>query len=172
MQAEIGGAQWFYGTWEPDERSLNTEVLIPDDIYVVHDPREDFLDAGTERRARRLLIILSFGHALVSQWNTKGGRPRFTATMPRFREHGIAFNKANLFFQKTNVAWDDARVKQLYSRFGGTIRHWGVNTESGAWEEMLAKVEESARNNGANIIIRKTNHRESIVHIDVDFDTT
>ena len=170
MRADIGGVHWSIGMWEPNERALLSEVLMPEDIYVIHDPAEGFLDGGLRRTANRLLVIVSFGHALLGKWYTKGGHPRFSLTMPFFSEDEIMANKANLFFQKTDMVWDEQRVKHNYSRFGGSIRHWGMRNEEEAWDELKAKVREVARTDGSNIIERTTNHKESIVHLDVDFD--
>ena len=94
MQEEIRGVQWSIGVWKPDERALFEALLL-----VIHDPAEGFLDRGLKRTANRLLVIVSFGHALLSKWNTKGGHSRVSLTMPCFSEDEIMANKANLFFQ-------------------------------------------------------------------------
>ena len=71
----IDGEPWSCGAWD-DIRYMNEELLEPDDIYVIHDPKAGFVDAGLHTIARLTLIIVSFGHDLFRRWFTKGGGPR------------------------------------------------------------------------------------------------
>lgn len=165
----IDGKNWSIGMWDPLLRELRTEVLDMENIYVIHDPGEGFLEGGKRRTATNLVVIVSFGHALVSEWATKGGKPT-SLTMPIFTYDEIVVNKGNLFHGKPKGVDNDFQVKAKYERFGGSIRHWGTDQEEEAWAEMAAKIQEVARNDGVNIMLRTTNHRGSIIHVDVDFD--
>ena len=46
------------GRWEPNKRALLEEVLMPKDIYVIHDLAEGFLDGGLKRTANCLLVFV------------------------------------------------------------------------------------------------------------------
>lgn len=162
----LRGAEWHWGAWMPTKQEL-VEVLLFEDIYVIHDPAPDFLLGGSEPLANNLVIILSFGHALLSYWATKGnGIPEFSATMPVFAYDEILANKNNLFHGK---AMTNERLTRLHMRFGGSIRHWAKPSEDVAWQELEAKILDVAKN-GSNITKRTPQHRGSIVHVAVDFD--
>jgi len=165
---ELCGETWHWGAWKPTLEALS-EFLLFDGIFVIHDPAEDCLFGGTKTGSKKLVIILSFGHALVSKWNTKrDGVPEFQSTMPVFAFKEILDNKGNLFHGK---ALSGKRLAELYKRFGGSVRHWGQPSESSAWEELQAKMQDVVRN-GSNITKRTTEHRGSIVHVAVDFDAS
>ena len=169
VEEEINGIPWSCGAWD-DTRWMNEEILQPDDIYVIHDPKAGYVDAGLYTCARLTLIIVSFEHVLFRNWFTKGGGPRIRLRMPFFRCDEIKANADSLFHGKQEIAWTDELVEEKCDRFGGSIRHWGTRDEESAWSELRSKVEDVVNSNGANILERTQNHQESVVHLDVDFD--
>ena len=139
-----------------------------EDIYVIHDPAEGFTAAGSYTFSKKLVIIVPFGHALLSRWATKrDGAPAFSTAMPVFDYDEIVANKDNLFH---GYEITDEDLVQKYKKFGGSIRHWMSPTEDEAWKELVAKIFDVAKH-GTNITGRTTNHRGSIVHVSVDFDS-
>ena len=163
---ELLGETWHWGAWMTDAVALE-EFLLCKDIYVIHDPAQDFTFGGTRTLVENLVIILSFGHALIGAWHTKRtGAPKLRLFMPVFAHHEIFDNKENLFHGKE---LSDGKLNELYDQFGGTIRHWGQSTESGAWDELVAKMQDVA-SNGSLITARTSSHKGSIVHVAVDFD--
>lgn len=162
----IAGKEWKIGCWRHDERSV-LNFLILKDVYVLHDPAENFTKGGTVGGTNRTAIILSFGHALNSSWSTKRtGYPDVNLSMPFFGQDEIVLNQNNLFYPKTLTIAD---VKHKYRRFGGSVRHCFAHTEDEAWSELLEKVQQVA-NTGEGITRRTSDHKGSIVHVWVDFD--
>ena len=165
-KGELLGETWHWGAWEADAKALE-EFLLCKDIYVIHDPAEDFKFGGTRVLVKNLVIILSFGHALVGAWSTKGtGAPKLRLFMPVFALDEIFDNKENIFHGKE---LSTGKFNELYNKFSGAIRHWGRSTESDAWDELVAKMQDVTIN-GSLIIARTSSHRGSIVHVAVDFD--
>ena len=171
QEFDLNDKKIYMGSW-PSRFDRLSSFLVSRDLCVVHDPGLDFTDGGMESSAKSTAIILSYGHALVGLWNTKGKKPNTEYFLPCFQKKEIFTNAANLFFDRAE-AWKNqggSLLEDLFHKFGGSIRHWGRSTENDAWEEMNAKVKEVVRNNGVGIARRSLNHRGSIVHIQVDFD--
>ncbi|KAL3930560.1 MAG: hypothetical protein SGARI_004447 [Bacillariaceae sp.] len=166
---DLLGEKWHWGAWLPTQHEELGEFLLFEDIYVVHDPALGFISAGSKVSSEKLVIILSFGHALISHWATKrDGAPAFTATVPVFECDEITSNKDNLF-HGTGITDDDLARK--YEKFGGSIRHWTRSTEDEAWQELLAKIVDVSKH-GIRITGRTQEHKGSVVHVAVDFDST
>lgn len=165
---EINEKQWYIGCWSANEEFL-TDLLAHDKIYVVHDPKEGFIEGGNKAYTTGTAFILSFGHALISSWSTKRtGSPDVSLSMPYFPLLEIVNNKNNLFYGKQVLISDDG-IKQLYRKFGGSIRHYWTTTEKRAWEELRAKIVDVA-STGKAISTRTTDHKGSVVHVWVDYD--
>jgi len=144
--------------------------LAHDRIDVVHDPKKDFIEGGNKGYTTCAAFILSFGHAMISAWNTKEvGSPDVYLSMPYFPLLEVVNNKSNLFFGKGVRVLSDDGVQQKYKKFGGSIRHFWARTENQAWDELRAKIIDVATT-GKGIGTHTTEHKGSFVHVWVDFD--
>lgn len=123
----LNGKEWHWGAWKEDERNLRM-FLVRDDVVVIHDPAQGYIEGGKRPDATRVIYILSFGHELNAEWHTKReGAPQRELTMPVFDLEEIKANKNNLFY---GMNWTDGDIERKYDRFGGSIRFWGSSVET------------------------------------------
>ena len=173
QEYDLHGRTIYMGSWVSNFIRL-TSLLLDPHLYAIHDPAMDCTVGGMESLATSTVIILSYGHALVPLWNTKGRKPNTEFCLPFFQEEEILSNRANLFVDRgvlCNTHGDAASsLRDRFRKFGGNIRHWGRSTETNAWEELKANVDHVVHHHGVGIARRTRHHRGCLVHLEVEFD--
>ena len=155
------------GLWEKTE-SIGFATLLSDKrVVVIHDPKAKYLSVALDAHTiQKIIFIVSYGHDLIGHWASKDLAPHLYLYLPvwTFPE---ATNAAQLlsFIEHNNV-------KELFRKFGGSIRCWRASLEEEMEKSFREKVKDVVKKHGDDLLGRTIDTRGSIVHMAVEFDAS
>ena len=142
------------------------EMAAQLDIWFIHDPNEGDTRVSEERASiPNLVFVLSYGHSLISQWNSKGFKIEYFY-VPLWTQQE-ALKCLDLLGVVTNDATPEKVAAENFFRYGGCIQAWVSET---LWDELRAKISEVVKKLGDDVLRKTTSSRGSVIHQYVDFD--
>lgn len=132
--ARDGDKTLFAGSWQNKTEMIGFASLLADErMVVIHDPKaDDFTVALSAYLIRKILFIVSYGHALMGHWASKNLGPHLYLYLPVWT-----------LLESTNAAQllsfiEHNKANKLFQKFGGCIRGWRASLEE-KWRSLSKK---------------------------------
>ena len=154
------------GYWNRRETTLFLDVLADPRTTVVHDPQKDDVTVATNiAYLDRLVVILTYGHALLDHWKTKTNQIYCNLFLPLWTLEEASRASQLLRFEPIRTCG------HLFDKYGGCIRGW-LEGPCSTEESLVSKAQNVVTNHGHDLLGRTHDLRGAIAHVRVIFDET
>ena len=154
------------GYWNRRETTLFLDVLADPRTTVVNDPQKDDVTVATNiAYLDRLVVILTYGHALLDHWKTKTNQIYCNLFLPLWTLEEASRASQLLRFEPIRTCG------HLFDKYGGCIRGW-LEGPCSTEESLVSKAQNVVTNHGGGLLKKTHDSRGGIVHVRVKFDET